>query len=744
MRTLTNKSPAPAEALESSSQSSNVGGHLRYAFLALMLSFCQSYAATDNSYGGWLELKGTKTGFFHTEQIQSRWWLVSPEGNAFFSKGVDHVDPTPESNSSKAPDDRAAWAKSTAEQLRGWNFNTLGAWSSPQIYTAGLAYTPMVDVAASAGRDVWLKGGVVDYFSPEFQRAADRAAQRICAPRAKDPWVLGYFTDNELRWGPDWRGTNSLLEEYLKMPVTAAGYQKATAFLQARGQAADSPRAEDKNEFLGLVAAEYARVASEAIRRADPNHLVLGCRFAVYPGDTVIRAVGRYFDAISYHSYNSMPPVERLRWITELTGKPTLLTEFSFKAMDSGLPNTKGAAKPVATQEDRAKGFAGYAEALAALPGCVGYHWFQYRDQPKEGRRLDGENSNYGVVKIDGSPWETLTARMKEVNGGIEARHAASAVTSSSLEVPAFQQNARLGRGVNILGWDALWQNRERGQFKEHHFKLIREAGFQHVRINLHPLRDGKPDAAGRLRDEFFKTMDWAVDQALANQLLVILDFHDDLAISPDPEGKRKEFLDAWAAIAEHSKTRPDTVLFEILNEPAPKFRYESWQEYWQAALALIRKSNPDRTVIIGPAMWNGVGELDHLKLPSGDTHIIATVHYYNPFPFTHQGTPWTGQKDKVGVSWSGTESELQAVEEDLAKVSDWSKRNNRPIYIGEFGSYEKADLRSRVRWTEFVARQFERHGWSWGYWQFADNFAVFDMPTQKWVEPIRDALIPH
>ena len=54
------------------------------------------------------------------------------------------------------------------------------------------------------------------------------------------------------------------------------------------------------------------------------------------------------------------------------------------------------------------------------------------------------------------------------------------------------------------------------------------------------------------------------------------------------------------AAIAEHSKTRPDTVLFEILNEPAPKFTYESWQEYWQAALALIRKSNPDRTVIIG------------------------------------------------------------------------------------------------------------------------------------------------
>jgi endoglucanase len=308
----------------------------------------------------------------------------------------------------------------------------------------------------------------------------------------------------------------------------------------------------------------------------------------------------------------------------------------------------------------------------------------------------------------------------------------------------AFQQNARLGRGVNLLGWDAVWQDRARGKVKDIHFKLIREAGFQHVRINLHPLRDGKPDANGQLREEFFKTMDWAVDQALSNGLLVILDYHDDLAISPDPAGKQKEFLESWAAIAEHSKGRPDTVLFEILNEPAAKFTHESWDAYWRAALAVIRKTNPSRTVIIGPDMWNNVGELDSLKLPAEDRNIIATVHYYNPFPFTHQGTPWTGQKDKLGVTWMGTAAELQAMEKDFAKVAVWARQNNRPIYIGEFGTYEKADMASRARWTAEVARQFEKQGWSWGCWQFADNFAVFDTGTQKWVEPIRDALIPR
>lgn len=311
------------------------------------------------------------------------------------------------------------------------------------------------------------------------------------------------------------------------------------------------------------------------------------------------------------------------------------------------------------------------------------------------------------------------------------------------MALDAFAQNARLGHGVNILGWDPLWQDRSQGRFKQVDFKLIKEAGFNHVRMNLHPLRDGKPTATGQLKEEFFQTMDWAVDQALANGLLVVLDFHDDLAISPDPDGKRKEFLDCWTAIAEHCQHRPDTVLFELLNEPAGKFTYDSWGEYWRAALAIIRQSNPNRTVIIGPAPWYHFDELDHLRLPAEDQNIIASVHYYGPFPFTHQGTPWTSQKDKIGVSWTGTESELQALDLDLAKVADWAKANHRPIYLGEFGTYEKADLDSRVRWTATVARRFEKQGWSWGYWQFANDFALFDLNTQKWVEPLREALLP-
>lgn len=307
----------------------------------------------------------------------------------------------------------------------------------------------------------------------------------------------------------------------------------------------------------------------------------------------------------------------------------------------------------------------------------------------------------------------------------------------------AFQQDQRLGRGVNIIGWDNLWQDRARGNFKDEHFKLIHEAGFSHVRINLHPLRDGRPDAQGMLRPEFFKTLDWAIDQATANHLLAVLDYHDDLAISPNPAGKQQQFLASWAAIAEHCRARPPEVLFEILNEPAPQFTHDSWNSYWHEALAIIRKSNPDRTVIIGPDPWNGFKQLESLHLPQDDRNIIVTFHYYEPFAFTHQGTPWTGQKDKVGVVWQGTESERQAIERDFDKVQAWATQENRPIYLGEFGSYEKGEMESRARWTACVARQAEKRGWSWAYWQFAGDFALFDMATQQWVQPIRAALLP-
>jgi endoglucanase len=307
----------------------------------------------------------------------------------------------------------------------------------------------------------------------------------------------------------------------------------------------------------------------------------------------------------------------------------------------------------------------------------------------------------------------------------------------------AMEQNKRLGRGVNIIGYDPLWRSRDRARFHDEHFKLIREAGFSNVRINLHPFQYAKADAQGKISPGWFETLDWAVQQALANKLMVILDFHEFTAMGRDPERNRERFLAMWQQIAEHYRDAPGEVLFEILNEPNGKLTPQLWNKLLRDALAVIRRTNPTRTVVIGPGQWNNINALETLQLPEDDRNIILTVHYYSPMQFTHQGASWTGQRDKVGIPWNGSPEDREAIQRDFAKAQAWARKHNRPVFLGEFGAYDKADMASRVRYLRFVTRQAEKLGWSWAYWQFDSDFIVYDMRNKRWIEPIRDALIP-
>jgi endoglucanase len=275
------------------------------------------------------------------------------------------------------------------------------------------------------------------------------------------------------------------------------------------------------------------------------------------------------------------------------------------------------------------------------------------------------------------------------------------------------------------------------------HFKLIKEAGFNSVRINLHPFRYGDADESYNLSKTWFETLDWAIEQALSNKLMVILDFHEFGAMGSDPMSNKARFLAIWKQIAERYRNYPNEVIFEILNEPSRDLTPEIWNRFLMESLTVIREKNPVRTVIIGPANWNSINYLERLMLPENDRGIIVTVHYYSPMEFTHQGASWTSQKDKVGVQWSGTSEERQAIIQDFEKAQAWAQKHNRPIFLGEFGAYDKGDMPSRARYTSFVARQAEKMGWSWAYWQFDSDFIVYDIPNKKWVEPIRDALIP-
>jgi len=306
----------------------------------------------------------------------------------------------------------------------------------------------------------------------------------------------------------------------------------------------------------------------------------------------------------------------------------------------------------------------------------------------------------------------------------------------------AADQVAQMKRGVNIVGYDPLWQDASRARFKLKHFKIIKDGGFDHVRINLYAFRRMSGDSL-QIDPAWIATLDTLVREAIAQNLGVVLDLHDYEKCTDDTARCRKQVLAFWTQIAEHYKDASNQVVFEILNEPNRQMDAK-WNALLADALAVIRKTNPTRNVVIGPPFWNNISHLPELVLPEADRHIIVTVHYYEPHTFTHQGATWgDAQWRKLsGIRW-GSPADYATLEENFDKAQAWARQHDRPILLGEFGAYDRAPLEDRVKYTAAVARAAEKRGWAWSYWQFDSNFIVYDIDADAWNEPIYRALVP-
>lgn len=407
-------------------------------YLALAGSLVCLFFASAQGFGA--------DGYYRVAQKSGVWWFVNPSGHLEISAGIDNVSYRGDlvhgttvhpyfEHVSKLYPSQDAWAKTETGRLRSWGFNNLGAWTSPFLWTYKMPYTVILDIASHSGAN-WLTGIPLDVYSPQFEATARKIAAQECAPHAQDPYLLGYFSDNELRWGPDWRGKQNMLAMYLNLPSTAPGREHAIAFLKKRyagrvqqlnqawgvhatsfdeipSEAATQAFQADNAEFLGMVARRYFEVCARAIHAADPNHLYLGAKFAGMPPDPVLRA-SQVADVVSVDIY-SFDPRAAVEHIYQIAHRPILVAEFAFRAEDSGLPNTRGAGPKVPDQAARARAYEKFVTELESLPEAVGYQWFEWCDEPKEGR-FDGENSNYGLVNIEDQPYSQFVSAVKAAN----------------------------------------------------------------------------------------------------------------------------------------------------------------------------------------------------------------------------------------------------------------------------------------------------------------------------------------
>src|SRR5436190_996599 len=283
-------------------------------------------------------------------------------------------------------------------------------------------------------------------------------------------------------------------------------------------------------------------------------------------------------------------------------------------------------------------------------------------------------------------------------------------------EKDAFYFNRLLGRGINL--GNALEAPRE-GEWgvtlRDEYFQRIKEAGFHSVRIPIRWSAHAKPAAPFTIDDTFFRRIDWAIDQTLSRGLVAVINVHHYAEFMKEPDKHVPRLLGLWKQIAERYRDRPDRLFFEILNEPEKTVSDEQWQKIWPQVLAVIRAGNPDRVVIVGPSFWNNLHHLDKLDLPTKDRRLIATFHYYSPHEFTHQGASFVAGSDKwKGRTWTAKPDELTVLRKDFDHAAAWAKKQQRPLFLGEFGAYHVADMDSRACWTRAVAREAEARGFSW------------------------------
>ena len=433
-------------------------------------------------WGGIADDRFRGSGFFRVDERNGVFWLVDPDGGRFLSKGVntvrydqDHVGKTsrvPYADTCREKyGSQHIWRGAVANRLANWKFNTLGCWSDELVASAGSSLLASAPTAALGATFRLHRRDEIfpDVFDPAFLAHIRESAKDQCTKRRNEAGLLGTFIDNELYWSPDWRGADELLTLFLNLPSHRPGRVAAIARLQehyrdfsqfnavwrsparsweelgtishveapffrmppgglndaleAKANLANPARAAfsaDCDVFVTVVADQYFELSVSAIRATDPNHLVIGSRFGYQPQSSVIAAAGRYLDVISFNVYDfdASPVIDAYA----ASGKPCLISEFSFRGDDSGLPNTRGAGPRVASQIERAQCFERYVTAALKKPAVVGYHWFEHADQPAEGR-FNGENSNFGAVTIEDEVYTALTETMTSVNAAAEQIH---------------------------------------------------------------------------------------------------------------------------------------------------------------------------------------------------------------------------------------------------------------------------------------------------------------------------------
>lgn len=438
-----------------------------------------------DKFGGWKNGPQLEaTGHFRVEKYNGVWAIVDPDGYLFWSHGIDCVTPssdtpvegrerlfsyipdvagdfsdfvrsgrvgtayTPVSAGSvnnntirfvnlygmnlkrKWGDDyRTKFNERAIKRLKSWRMNTIANWSDAAVYNQGeIPYT--INANTAMGRML------ADPFNPTFQGQIENQITGRNSKAIDDPYCLGIFIDNEIRWGNEsLLGTNvlttenypfakkALVDTLMKKYNNIAALNKVwdSNFSSWNELAKNNDNFEGASDDIkmmsGMFASEYFKKCRAAVKKIAPDMLYLGSRFDfhLFPDvdlngrDWVIPYGGKYADIVSFNRYNyscnEMKPIENMDF-------PIIIGEFHVGALDRGLPHS--GLRHTNDQKERALVYKNFLMQAVKNPYIVGVGWFQYLDQPYTGRN-DGENYQIGFVTVGDYPNQEIVESAREV-----------------------------------------------------------------------------------------------------------------------------------------------------------------------------------------------------------------------------------------------------------------------------------------------------------------------------------------
>lgn len=259
-----------------------------------------------------------------------------------------------------------------ANRIKSYGFKCEGAWSEQAP-----------DVPYSKDLNLFIST-TVSISDPRWETQIEQLIKNKVVPQ--DHNLIGYYTDNEMDW-----------------------------------------------QLLEKDAERYFEITHRLLKTYDPNHLILGVRFSHMPPISVLKATIGRVDCNSYNSYTDAGEVPG--WIFDVyanTQIPLYCSETTFYSPDnqSGNKNIKSFGGYAETQTIRAEKARLLLERNAAVPFIIGTDWFQWQDEPPQGRARDGEDLNCGIIDIHGHVYPLLAQKIKETSLRVNSIHARSDVSS--------------------------------------------------------------------------------------------------------------------------------------------------------------------------------------------------------------------------------------------------------------------------------------------------------------------------